>query len=105
LFTNPNKYGFSEVLSPVEIGQRGSNNYLFRPLPEGKAPVAPDKPAAFAGVKPESPDIGEFDTSQFAAKKTEAENTFKREVGERKAAKLGAVSRKVARPLLSGEKA
>ena len=102
LFTDPNKYGFSEVLSPVEIGQRGTSNYLFRPLPEGKAPVAPDKPAAFAGVKPESPDIGEFDTSQFAAKKTEAENTFKREVGERRAAKLGAVSRKMVRPMLRG---
>jgi hypothetical protein len=105
LFTNPNKYGFSEVLTPVEAGQRGTSNYLFRPLPEGKAPVAPDKPAAFAGVKPEAPQIGEFDTSQFTAKKTEAEDTFKREVGERRASKLGAVSRKGARPLLSGEKA
>jgi len=102
LFTDPNKYGFSEVLSPVEIGQRGTSNYLFRPLPEGKAPVAPVKPAEFAGVKPEMPEIGEFDTAQFEAKRAGAEQTFKREVGERRAARLGAVSRKATRPLLGG---
>jgi len=104
LFTNPNKFGFAEVLGPDEAGRRGTNDYLFRPLPEGKAPTAPDKPAAFAGVKPEAPEIGEFDTTQFAAKKTAAEDTFKREVGERRASKLGAVSRKMNRPLLSKER-
>lgn len=61
------------------------------------APVLPEAPAA--------PTIEEFDSSQFAAKKAEAESAFKREVGERRAAKLGAVSRKVTRPLLSGEQA
>jgi len=58
---------------------------------------APDLPVA-----PTAPAIEEFDSSQFAAKKGEAESTFKREVGERRAAKLGAVSRKATRPLLSG---
>lgn len=104
LYTNPNKYGFAEVLGPDESGMRGTNQYLFRPLLEGKAPVAPNKPSAFAGVKPEAPDVGEFDSSQFTAKKTEAEDTFKREVGERRASKLGAVSRKMNRPLLSKER-
>jgi hypothetical protein len=70
----------------------------FEPKPIPKftetAPVAPDVPTA--------PTIEEFDSSQFVAKKTEAENTLKREIGERKAAKIGAVSRKATRPLLSG---
>lgn len=59
------------------------------------APVLPEAPTA--------PTIEEFDSSQFGAKKAEAESVFKREVGERRAAKLGAVSRKVARPMLQGE--
>jgi hypothetical protein len=58
------------------------------------APVAPEIPTA--------PTIEEFDSSQFVAKKTEAESTLKREIGERRAAKLGAVSRKATRPMLSG---
>lgn len=59
-----------------------------------KAPVAPEAPAA--------PGLGEFDESAFQAKRAELQGTFKREVGERKAARLGAVSRKSSRPLLQG---
>lgn len=59
------------------------------------APALPEAPTA--------PTIEEFDSSQFGAKKAEAESVFKREVGERRAAKLGAVSRKVTRPMLQGE--
>jgi hypothetical protein len=72
--------------------------YEQRTIPkfEGTAPTAPELPTA--------PTIEEFDSSQFGAKKTEAENTFKREVGERRAAKIGAVSRKMNRPLLSKER-
>ena len=101
--TNPKKYGLEYVLTPEEGGFRGQNRYTFRPLPTGTAPVTPEKPAEFAGVKPEMPDVGEFDSAQFGAKKTEAESAFKREVGERRAAKIGAVSRKMTRPLLAGE--
>ena len=59
------------------------------------APALPQAPTA--------PTIEEFDASQFGAKKAEAESVFKREVGERRAAKLGAVSRKATRPMLQGE--
>jgi hypothetical protein len=67
-----------------------------RPIPKftEKAPLAPTAPTA--------PTIEEFDTSNFTAKKTEVESTFKREIDERRAAKLGAVSRKATRPMLSG---
>jgi hypothetical protein len=86
-------HAMSPSFMPVE---RSYTYYEQRPIPkfEGAAPAAPELPTA--------PTIEGFDSSQFAAKKTEAESTFKREVGERKAAKLGAVSRKMVRPMLRG---
>ena len=88
--TNPFKAAFGikdkvtfEYFEPKEI-----------PKFKETAPVAPEIPVA--------PAIEEFDSSQFTAKKAEAEGTFKREIGERRAAKLGAVSRKATRPMLSG---
>ena len=73
--------------------------YDPKPIPTftEKAPVLP--------VAPTAPIIEEFDSSEFGTRKAEAESVFKREVGERRAAKLGAVSRKTTRPLLSGEQA
>jgi hypothetical protein len=78
---------------PVE---RQYTYYENRPIPkfEDKAPKAPDIPVA--------PEVAAFDTTQFETKKAEAENTFKRELNERRAAKISAVSRKSTRPLLSG---
>jgi len=58
------------------------------------APVAPDIPVA--------PDVGSFDQTAFDERRKEAEGSFKREIGERKSARISAVSRKSARPLLSG---
>ena len=66
-----------------------------RPRPAPFTEKAPEAPQA-----PIRPEIAEFDTSKFAAAKTEAESTFKREVGERKAARLGAVGRRATRPML-----
>jgi len=57
-----------------------------------KAPTAPTAPTM--------PELAEFDSSGFAARRGELESTFKREVGERKAARLGAVSRRATRPML-----
>jgi hypothetical protein len=81
------------------LGKKDYIEYEYfeqKPIPQFKetAPVAPEIPVA--------PAIGEFDSSQFEAKKAEAEGTFKREIGERRAAKLGAVSRKMVRPMLRG---
>ncbi len=74
--------------------QESYTYYEKKPIPKftetaPKAPSAPVRPA-----------IAEFDTSQFAAKKAETESAFKREVGERKAARLGDVSRRATRPML-----
>ena len=76
----------------------GSNTlYRAKTLPKftEAAPTAPTQPTA--------PDIPEFDVKPFEEKKALAEQTFKRETSERKAARLGAVSRKERRPLLAGE--
>ena len=80
-------------VTPVEY------TYTAKPIPKftDKAPVAPPIPV--------SPTVEPFDSTQFEAKKGVAEGEFKREIGERRAAKLGAVSRKGARPLLSGAQA
>lgn len=59
-----------------------------------KMPTAPTAPTM--------PELGEFDASTFQAKRGEAETTFKREVAERKAARLGAVGRRATRPMLQG---
>ncbi len=62
---------------------------------DAKAPTAPEVPTA--------PTVEEFDSSQFDAKRAELDTSYKREVGERKAARASAVSRKSARPLLQGQ--
>lgn len=59
-----------------------------------KAPVAP--------TAPEMPELAGFDETSFQTRRGELETGFKREVGERKAARQRAVSRKTARPLLQG---
>lgn len=75
------------------------NNTLYRKRSAGTfdatAPKAPDAPTA--------PAVEEFDTKQFDAKRAELDTGYKREVGERKAARASAVSRKSARPLLQGQ--
>ena len=100
--------GYKEVKKPrfglfgllgYDIVSEPFTYYAPKEIPKftDTAPALPEVPTA--------PTIEEFDSSQFGAKKAEAESVFKREVGERRAAKIGAVSRKVTRPLLSGEQA
>lgn len=98
---------FSPHLGPGGAGAAGQQYgfverpytyYEERPIPKftDKAPPTPAIPV--------SPEIAAFDSSQFDAKKGQAESAFKREVGERRASKISAVSRRNARPLLSGAK-
>jgi len=62
-----------------------------------KAPTAPDIPQA--------PEIAAFDDTEFKQQLGQAEQTYKGEMGKRKAGRLNASSRKAARPLLSGASA
>lgn len=80
------KYGDITVYEPREI-----------PKFTETAPALPAVPVA--------PEIEKFDEGEFGTKRAAAESTFKREVGERRAAKIGAVSRKMTRPLIAGEQA
>lgn len=59
-----------------------------------KAPEAP--------VAPTAPQIDQFDSSQFDQQRGQLESTYNREVGERKAGRMAAVSRRASRPLLQG---
>jgi len=51
---------------------------------------------------PQMPSIADFNASQFEEKRKIAEETFKREVGERKSGKMTAATKRSARSLLSG---
>ena len=62
-----------------------------------KAPAMPDIPQA--------PEIDAFDDTEFKQQLGQAEQTYKGEVGKRRAGRLNASSRKGARPLLSGASA
>jgi hypothetical protein len=57
--------------------------------------AAPSAPSV-----PQKPEIAAFDQSKFQASREETQKTFQREVSERKAARLGAVSRRATRPML-----
>jgi uncharacterized protein YukE len=69
---------------------------LYKKTPPKKfTEEAPSAPTA-----PTKPEVAAFDQSQFEAKGKELGKTFQREVSERKAARLGAVSRRATRPML-----
>ena len=70
--------------------------YEPKPVPEFKE-TAPTAPTA-----PKAPTIASFDDTQFQTQREQAQSQFSREVGERRAAKLGAVSRRSTRPILQG---
>lgn len=90
--------GDGSQASDLPEGYTFENNVLYKKREPGtfteKAPAAP--------TAPEAPTIQEFDTSKFEAQRAELGAGLKRELGERRAAKLGAVSRKQVRPMLQG---
>ena len=59
-----------------------------------KAPTAPTAPTA--------PEVAGFDASQFEQRRGQLQEEYGREVGERRASKLTAVSRRSRRPMLQG---
>ena len=85
-------------LAGTETKSEPFTYYIPREIPKFTQ-TAPTPPAT-----PMAPTVEAFDSGEFAAKKEEVESRFKRELGERRAAKIGAVSRRMTRPLLQGEK-
>lgn len=102
----PYEIGFTEAQNPdffYEIGA-GNRGYLYKrggPDPgeftETFTETLPTMPEA-----PVAPEISDFDASQFEAKRQQLETELTREVGERKSARLAAVSRRSRRPMLQG---
>jgi hypothetical protein len=84
-------------LAGTETKSEPFTYYIPREIPKFTE-TAPTPPAT-----PMAPTVEAFDSGEFAAKKEEVEGRFKRELGERRAAKIGAVSRRMTRPLLQGE--
>lgn len=81
---------------PITVDVTEQKLFRARSLPTftEKAPEAPQAPAA--------PQVAAFEASQFDQRRGQLETEFKREVGERKASRLAAVSRSSRRPLLQG---
>lgn len=67
-----------------------------KPVPtfNAKMPEAPTAPTA--------PTIEKFDSSQFEQRRTQLQSELQRELGERRAGRMSAVSRRAARPLMQG---
>jgi len=94
---SPTRYTIGQYRNEGLSGLNPDVQYL-KPAPEkfsDQAPSAPEVPTA--------PQIEEFDSSEFETKKGALEQTFKREVGERRAARLQA-TRRTARTMLGGIK-
>ena len=92
--------GVSAMEMETTYNMEEQTYYKPRPLPQKfseKAPTAPDIPQA--------PEIAAFDDTAFKEQIGQAEQTYKGELGKRKAGRLNASSRKGARPLLSGASA
>lgn len=70
--------------------------YDPKPIPTftEKAPEAPAAPVA--------PNVEQFDTSKFEQRKAALDTELQREVGERKAGRIAAISRRSSRPMLQG---
>lgn len=87
---------YSTAGLPEGYSFKGGKLYRERDVPTftERAPEAPQAPTA--------PQVAAFEASQFDQRRSQLETEFKREVGERKASRLAAVSRSSRRPLLQG---
>lgn len=94
----------AQVRAAAEQSERASQASqraipTFTEQPPAAPTIAMPTPPTPPGAPPSVPG---FDSAPFAAKRGELETTFKREVGERKAAKQNVVMRRVNRGMLQG---
>jgi len=81
------------------IEWRGRYGYLVGVNRERQVPTFTEK-APEAPKAPAAPQAAEFDDAPFEQRRAALETDFKREVGERRAGRMSAVSRRSARPML-----
>lgn len=77
-------------------GEYRATEYEPREIPKFTA-QRPEIPAV-----PQAPKLAKFDDTQFEKRKAVLQEEYSREVGERRAGRMSAASRKSARPLLQG---
>lgn len=77
----------------------GSNVFEIKKkeVPAQFTEAPPEAPTA-----PTAPDIADFDSAPFEQRRAQLQSELNRELGERRSAKLAAVSRRGTRPLLQG---
>lgn len=80
-------------------GKTGTVKYSM-PNPEEKPKFEMQKPVT--PVEPEAPEIAEFETEPYTRRAGQLKTRYEREIGERRAGRAAAVSRRRARPLLGG---
>lgn len=109
-YTNPipaKTIGGGHTAKVVEPGKPGYYTlYRDKPIPTftETPPQAPSEVMPAAPTPPGAPPaLPTFDTAPFQQKREELGTTFKREVGERKAAKQNVVMRRMSRSMLQGE--
>lgn len=80
-------------------GSGGTAVYRI-PNPAEKPKFGMEQPVA--PTAPTKPEIEEFDVEPYTQKSKQLQKRYEREIGERKAGRMAAVSRRRARPLLGG---
>lgn len=101
----PQEYANSIGLVSATATQQGyTRNYTISGMKKFDA-VAPAKPAQFTEEMPVAPQVEAFDNSNFEKGSALATQTYQREVGERKSARLNAVRRGGNSGLLANVKA
>ncbi len=88
-----------EVVDVTWYGKKKYGDVTYydpKPIPKFEAKM-PEMPNA-----PQAPTIAGFDNSQFKQQTQQLQSDLSREVGERRASRMGAVSRRGARPMLQG---
>lgn len=89
----------AQVRAELERIERVSNRVVptFTEQPPAPPSVAMPKAPTPPGAPP---DVGSLDVTPFEQQRGQLESTFKRELGERKAAKQNVVMRRIGRPML-----
>ena len=97
-------YSFTEDGQTKYLSQVNENDYFFEGLTVYKKAQIPKftEKAPTAPTAPTAPGVAGFDASQFEQRRGQLDEEYGREVGERRAGRLAAVSRRSRRPMLQG---
>lgn len=98
----------ADPVSPVTVRQQTGRTWYGKPKFSDVTYWVPKELPTFSAQEPtlpgapKAPEIAPFGSGEFDAKRGQVESEFKRELGERRSARLSAVSRRSSRPLMQG---